>query len=206
MQDAARSNLAEITEGNLAIQRAPEISVRDFGDRMVTDHSAQLAMLTSAAENAGLPVPTDLDPAHKAEANRLSQLSGTSFDRAYLMDQVTDHQATLALLQQEVAAGQDPGLILVAQTAIPVVQDHLAHAEMLAAEQPKTLAGIVVQDALVGVNRQDLASDLVNFASSPQSNNPLWWTAGSAGQVYTSSYDALAFSAGVQQFAVLIHG
>ena len=119
---------------------------------------------------------------------------------------MTGHQATLALLQQEVAAGQDPGLVQVAQTAIPVVQDHLAHAEMLAAEQPKTLAGIVVQDALAGVNRQDLASDLTNFASSDQSNNPLWWTAGSPGQVYTSPYDTLAFTAGVQPFAVLIHG
>jgi putative membrane protein len=206
VQEAARSNLAEITEGNLAIQRAPEFLVRQFGSRMVADHTAQTAMLTSAAANAGVPVPTDLDPAHQAEASRLSQLSGTTFDRAYLTGQVTDHQATLALLQQEVAAGQDPGLVQVARTAIPVVQDHLAQAEMLTAAQPKTLAGVSFQDLASGVDRQTLLSDLVNF-SMAQGNNPLWWSAGSnANQSFTSTYDSLAFSGGAGQFGVLTHG
>jgi putative membrane protein len=203
VQEAARSNLAEITEGNLAIQRAPEVSIRDFGSRMVTDHTAQTAMLTSAATNAGIPVPTDLDAAHQAEANALSQLSGTTFDRAYLADQVTGHQATLAILQQEVAMGQDPGLVQVAQTAIPVVQDHLNMAEKLTAAEPKTLAGVTVQDALLGLDRQTLRSDLVNF-SVAQSNNPLWWSA-SANTSFTSPYDTLAFSGGAGQFAAMHH-
>ena len=204
VQEAARSNLAEITEGNLAIQRAPELSVRQFGSRMVADHSAQNAMLASAATNAGIPVPTDVDPAHQIEASRLSQLSGTTFDRAYLADQVAGHQATLALLQQEVAAGQDPGLIQVAQTAIPVVQDHLSMAEMLTAAEPKTLAGVRVQDLVLGLDRQTLLSDLGDF-SVAQSNNPLWWSA-NANTNFASAYDTLAFSGGVGQFGVVTHG
>jgi putative membrane protein len=204
VQAAGQSNLAEITEGNLAIQRAPEASVRDFGSRMVADHTAQTAMLTSAATNAGIPVPTAPNPAQQAEAAHLSQLSGTTFDRAYLADQVTGHQATLAILQQEVAAGQDPGLVQVAQTAIPVVQDHLKMAEMLTAAEPKTLAGVTVQDALLGVDRQALRSDLMNF-SVAQSNNPLWWSA-SANTSFASAYDTLALSGGAGQFVVLNHG
>ena len=204
VQEAAQSNLAEITEGNLALQRAPEVSVRDFGARMVTDHTAQTAMLTSAATNAGIPVPTGLDPAHQAEATQLSQLSGTTFDRAYLADQVTGHQATLAFLRQEVAAGQDPGLVQVAQTAIPIVEDHLNMAQMLTAAEPKTLAGVAVQDALLGVDKQTLRSDLVNFPAA-QSNNPLWWSA-SAGTSFTSTYDTLAFSGGPWNFFMLSQG
>jgi putative membrane protein len=138
VNDAARSNLAEITEGNLALQRSPELAVSEFGRWMVTDHTAQSAMLANAAAQAGVPVPTALDPSHQAEVAKLSQLSGTTFDRAYLAEQVTDHQTTLALLQQEVANGQDPGLVNVAQKAIPMVQAHLEEAQVLAAAQPRT--------------------------------------------------------------------
>ena len=203
VQAAGQSNLAEITEGNIALQRAPEASVRDFGTRMVTDHTSQLMMLTSAAANASIPVPAAPIPAQQAEAAQLSQLSGTNFDRVYLQDQVAGHQSTLAILQQEIATGQDRGLVGVAQAAIPVVQDHLNMAEMLSAAEPKTLAGVVVQDTVLGLAPKTLVSDLITF-SVAQASNPLWWTA-SSNQTYASPYDTLAFSGGAAQFIAMHH-
>jgi predicted outer membrane protein len=203
VQAAAQSNLAEITEGNIAIQHAAESSVSAFGSRMITDHTAQLTQLTTAATNAGIPVPSTPNPAQQAEAAQLSTLSGTNFDRVYIQDQIAGHKSALAVLQQEVATGQDPGLVQVAQTAIPVVEDHLNMAETLSAAEPKTLAGVVVQDSLLGIDQQTLLSDLFTF-SLAQANNPLWWTA-SANQTYASPYDTLAFSGGANQLIALNH-
>ena len=203
VQAAAQSNLAEITEGNIAVQHAAESSISAFGSRMITDHTAQPTRLTTAAANAGIPVPSTPNPAQQAEAAQLSTLSGRNFDRVYIEGQIAGHESTLAVLQQEVASGQDPGLVQVAQTAIPVVEDHLNMAEMLSAAEPKTLAGVVVQDRLVGIDQQTLLSDVFTF-SQAQASNPLWWTA-SANQTYASPYDTLAFSGGANQLIALNH-
>jgi putative membrane protein len=164
VDQAAKSNLAEITEGKLAIQRSPELAVNEFGRWMVTDHNAQNAMLTKEASEAGLPVPKDLSPEQQAEVDKLSKLSGTDFDRAYLSAQVSDHKAALALLQQEVSRGEDPELIKLAKSAIPIVQAHLKEAKILVAAEPND--GKAIQDLMAGVDKKTLLADMTSCAQA----------------------------------------
>lgn len=143
VQQAAQSNLTEITESMLALKSSLSVGVDVYGAWMVSDHSNADVMLYNAASPLGLPVATTLDATHQAEVNALENTllpaSGVSFDTTYLTDQVTDHQATLQSLQQEVQNGQDPGLVALASSMIPMVTAHLNTAEnLLAVQQAST--------------------------------------------------------------------
>ncbi|HEX2864517.1 MAG TPA: DUF4142 domain-containing protein, partial [Deinococcales bacterium] len=51
--------------------------------------------------------------------------AGASWDRAYALVQVEQHNATLTLLRAEARDGQDPALKAFAQAQIPIVREHL---------------------------------------------------------------------------------
>jgi hypothetical protein len=62
---AARSNLAEITLGNLAVSKGADNSIRAFGQMMVTMHTEQTNLLKTLADRKGVTLPTDLAPADR---------------------------------------------------------------------------------------------------------------------------------------------
>jgi putative membrane protein len=157
------ANVAEITEGNLAIQRSPELAVSEFGRWMVTDHTALGSIFALVAKYAaGLTVPTQPTAAQQAEINALSKLSGQSFDKAYLANQVTDHQQVVALLNQEVAKGQNPGLVSFAKEALPIIQAHLQEAQILSSD-------LIPGSRSIGPQASHQSNSSVSFSESQAS-------------------------------------
>src|SRR5437867_4039079 len=84
MKDAAQDNIGEIELGRLASQRGASDAVKQFGQRMATDHGTALDELKQLAQGKGMTLPTDTDRAHKRLHDRLSKLSGAEFDREYM--------------------------------------------------------------------------------------------------------------------------
>jgi len=147
VKELSSGNAAEITEGNLALKQSPEFAVKQFGLWMVTDHTFAGSFFANVAKLAGFSVSATPDPNHQAKIDQLSKLSGQAFDQAYGQEQVTDHQQTLALLQQEVSKGGDQGLVSFAKEMIPVIQAHLQGAQMLSSNlsqptPPSTMAAM----------------------------------------------------------------
>jgi putative membrane protein len=131
VKELSAGNTAEITEGNLAIQKSPQLAVSEFGRWMVTDHTALGSIFAKVAEKAGYSVSTEPNEDQQAEINKLSNLSGKDFDKAYVKEQVTDHQQTLALLKQEVSNGEDQSLVSFAKQSLPIIKAHLEQAQIL---------------------------------------------------------------------------
>lgn len=145
------SNVAEIQAGTLAQQRARDADVRAFAARMVTEHTAldqqgdSLASrlgVTAALPDSALPqlatqAMTTLTAAGDtttaaAAMPRDSTAGGASFDRAYVAQQVTDHQRTLALVDAAIARAQNADLRSALQSQIrPRVAAHLDEARQL---------------------------------------------------------------------------
>ena len=75
-----------------------------------------------AIQQDGIRPPRDLDAPHLALRNRLAQLSGDAFDRAFLQTEVQDGQAAIAIFIQETGAGAEPDLNRFAAEALPLVQ------------------------------------------------------------------------------------
>jgi putative membrane protein len=131
---AARSNLAEITLGQLAVSKGADNSIKEFGQMMVTMHTEQTNLLKALADRKGVTLPTDLAPADRIVRDRLTALTtGPAFDSLYINSQVLGHQRTVSNFQLEINNGQDAEVKQLATTNLPIIQDHLDEATSIRA-------------------------------------------------------------------------
>jgi putative membrane protein len=134
VKDAAAGGLAEVELGDLAKQKASSSDVKQFGDRMVTDHSKANDELKTWAREKGIVLPNDLDPKHKALRDKLSKLSGDEFDKAYMREMVSDHEKDVAAFKKESTSAKDADLKNWAGKTLPTLEDHLKQAKGTAAK------------------------------------------------------------------------
>ncbi|HZT52337.1 MAG TPA: DUF4142 domain-containing protein, partial [Stellaceae bacterium] len=133
-QKAAVGGEAEVDLGKLAERRGENETVRDFGRRMVQDHSKANAALAAIAQKAGIKLPTGLDKAHEATRDWLEKQHGAAFDRIYMRGMVDDHEKTVRLFQDEQNAGENPALKQFAAQTLPTLRDHLKLAQNIEAD------------------------------------------------------------------------
>ena len=126
---AAQGGMAQVKMGQLAVERASNPKVKQFGQRMVDDHSKINDVLKTTAVQKGLTVPTALTSKDQATVNHLSKLSGEAFDRAYMQGAVKDHRADVAEFQRQANSGDDPEFKTFASKTLPTLQDHLKMAQ-----------------------------------------------------------------------------
>jgi putative membrane protein len=125
VKEAASGGMAEVQLGQLAVQKASNSQVKQFGQRMVDDHTKANSELKSVASKDSITLPAEIDAKDKATYDSLSKLSGTAFDRAYMRDMVKDHTADVNEFQKEANNGANPDLKSFAGKTLPTLQEHL---------------------------------------------------------------------------------
>jgi putative membrane protein len=125
MVAAHQSNLTEIAAGKAAQQKATSRKVRDLGQMLITDHTANDAKLTAAAKTLGVSLPSSPNAQQRAALASVSAKSGAAFDSAWIASQITGHQKTLAATDTEISSGSDPTVLSLARATRPVVAHHL---------------------------------------------------------------------------------
>lgn len=123
--EAAMGGLMEVELGRLAAQKGASDEVRQFGQRMVDDHSKANEELTRVVSSKGMTPPAALDAKHQAEMQKLSALSGEKFDKEYVKMMVKDHKKDVAEFQKEAARGTDADIKAFASSTLPTLQEHL---------------------------------------------------------------------------------
>src|SRR3954468_16352176 len=83
-REAAIGGMVEVDLGNLAKDKASSADVKQFGDRMVADHSKAGDELKQWAQQKNVTLPAQIDAKHKATHDRLAKESGAAFDKAYM--------------------------------------------------------------------------------------------------------------------------
>jgi putative membrane protein len=131
VQQATVSGLAEVSEGQIAVAKSFNPAVRNFGQQMVTDHTAANNQLSAIAAQEHIPQSPVLSGPEQQDIVTLELLSDPEFTRTYLDMQVVDHIEALRLFLQETRAGQDPALMMFAQEKLPVLMQHLGNAVAL---------------------------------------------------------------------------
>jgi len=126
---AAQGGMAEVQLGQLAVNKASSQKVKDFGQKMVKDHSQANDQLKSIAAKDNISLPSDVSAKDKALMDRLSGLSGSAFDRAYMNAMLKDHQMDVADFQKEADSGTNPDLKNFASTTLPTLKEHLSLAQ-----------------------------------------------------------------------------
>ena len=115
----------EVELGRLAERNASTPAVKEFGSRMVKDHTRLNNEIGSVAASIGLQVPKDLLPDQQSEYAKLSKLSGNSFDKEYIDLMVRDHTDDLAAFKKAESAAENDKLKKAIAEAIPVIREHL---------------------------------------------------------------------------------
>jgi putative membrane protein len=128
----AQANMAEIEEARLAQSKSQNDQVKNFAKQMIDDHTKALDEVKALAANRGVTLPTDLDKTHKAKADKLGNLSGDAFDRAYLKDAgVADHKKAQSMLRQAQGKARDPDVKALVARILPTVEQHLNSVQQL---------------------------------------------------------------------------
>jgi putative membrane protein len=122
---AAQGGMTEVELGRLALQRAGDPSVRAFGQKMVTDHTAANAELKGVAARKNLTLPGEMSSDQKSMVEKLSKLNGAEFDKEYMSDMVKDHETDVKDFQTQANDGTDPEIKSFASKTLPILQGHL---------------------------------------------------------------------------------
>ena len=122
---AGMGGTMEVELGRVATTHAASDEVKQFGQRMVDDHTKGNNDLAQVATQKGITLATAMDAKHQAEMNKLMSLSGADFDRAYMKMMVKDHQKDVKEFQDEASRGHDADVKGFAATTLPVLQEHL---------------------------------------------------------------------------------
>ena len=130
IKHAMECNLAEIQVGKLAQEKGQKDGVRAFGQMLATDHADANQKATEAAGALGVAPPTEPSRKQKALYDKLSKLSGDTFDRQFAMEMVADHRKDVREYEKEARKKNDPAADY-ANQSLPVLRKHLQTAQSL---------------------------------------------------------------------------
>lgn len=126
MRKARYGHLAEIAAGQDTRKNATTSCVRHVGAVLVRDHSKLNADVKALADKLNVTLPGSLPKELEQKLAELrAKVGGSAYDAAWLEAQHVAHRATLALIDQELSAGQNPEVKAAARAARPVVAMHL---------------------------------------------------------------------------------
>jgi len=124
---AAQGGMTEVELGELAATNGMRDDVKNFGHMMVKDHTAINDDLKALAAQKGVTLPDSLDAKHQAMVDKLTALTGSEFDDAYINGMIKAHQKDAKAFKAETAATQDADIKSFLDKSIPVVEAHLQH-------------------------------------------------------------------------------
>jgi len=125
----------DIDYAKLAMSKTKNKQVTDFAQQMITDHSSVSKAVTGLAGKLSLsPEDSETSNSLKAQAQQMTQklqgLQGKAFERAYIDNEVSYHQAVVnATKTVLVPSAQDAELKSALQGAVPLFEGHLQHAQ-----------------------------------------------------------------------------
>lgn len=128
---AGQAGLAEVAAGQLAQQKAANEQVKQFGARMVQDHTKANDELKQLAGGKGVNLPTEPDRKHRHEADKLQKLSGAEFDRAFMKQMVEDHKKVVSEFEKHAKDAKDADVKAFASKTLPALREHLQMAQSL---------------------------------------------------------------------------
>ncbi|HSK40830.1 MAG TPA: DUF4142 domain-containing protein [Arenibaculum sp.] len=133
--NAASSNQFEILSSEMMLEALGDSQdnqdIRQFAERMVSDHTTVGQELESIAQAKGLTVEPDLNASHRSMMEELNTYPADQRAPTYIHYQVVAHQDAMNLFGLQVNEGQDPELRSFAQQTLPALEQHLEMAQAI---------------------------------------------------------------------------
>jgi putative membrane protein len=133
VRDISADHHLEIDLGQLAQRKGRSSAVKEFGQRMVADHSTMENQWTAMATNNGVQVG-GYGRVRGKKLTRLEKLSGREFDRAYMTTEIQNHQDYLKYLRKEGRGAQSAAVRNMVSQHLPNLEQHLSLAKQVGHE------------------------------------------------------------------------
>jgi len=134
------ANQGEVKLAQLAEQTSQSQAVKDFAQRMVTDHQQNDEQLQQLAQSMGVPLEgkafqKEQEAAQKS-MKQLQSKQGADFDKAYMSLMTKDHEKDAKALDGAAKAAQknNPQLAAFLEQTRDTVKSHLAEAKQVEAQ------------------------------------------------------------------------
>jgi putative membrane protein len=131
------ANQVDIDAGKLAEKQGSTADVKAFGKQMVTDHTGVNKQATDLAKKLGVkpednPTSQSLKKGGEENVAKLKKLKGKEFDKAYVDQEVTYHQAVLDAIDKTlIPNAKNAELKALIEKVRPAIDAHLQHAKMV---------------------------------------------------------------------------
>jgi putative membrane protein len=132
VRKALEGGMTEVQLGQLAAQKSSNPDVKQFGQKMVDDHTKLGDQMKQVAEQMNIKPPDSLSSKDKANVAKLSALDGDAFDKAYIKDMVKDHKQDEKDFKQEAINTSNPALKDVVSQGAQVISQHRQMIEQIA--------------------------------------------------------------------------
>lgn len=136
---AVTANQLDVAAAQQALEKSTDPVVRAFAETMIRDHQGVIQKATALATELHV-TPMDnetsraLTSSAEATRARLAGLDGAAFDRAYMDNEVTYHQAVIQAVEETLVPNtRNAELRQLLQAVLPALKAHLAQAQHLAA-------------------------------------------------------------------------
>jgi putative membrane protein len=132
VRKALEGGMAEVQLGQLAVQKSNNDDVKQFGQKMVDDHTKLGDQMKQIAQQMNVKVPDSPSSKDKATMAKLQALNGDAFDKAYIKDMVKDHKKDEKEFKEEARKASNPALKDAATQGEQVISEHLQMIEQIA--------------------------------------------------------------------------
>lgn len=125
IEKAANGGMTEVNLGKLASEKGDSQEVKDFGSKMVTDHSKINDNLKEVAGKLGVTVPEKVDAMHQDKVAKMEKMSGAAFDKSYVNGMVMAHEKDIADFEKADKEVKSADLKKFIEDTIVTMKEHL---------------------------------------------------------------------------------
>ncbi len=121
---AANGGMAEVAMGKMAQQKGVSQEVKDFGAKMVTDHTKANDNMMALAKQKNITLPAAISNDEQKKMDDMGKKSGKDFDKAYVHEMVDDHNKDVKDFEDASKNLKDADLKAFATTTLPTLKMH----------------------------------------------------------------------------------
>lgn len=132
IEDAANSGMFEVQVAQLAAAKATDPQVKSFASMLVDHHTAANNELVKIANARKVELPAAPKRALRRDVEKLGKKEGAEFDRDFVREiGIQAHEKDIKMFEKAREDVKDPELQAFVEKTLPVLREHLAHAQKL---------------------------------------------------------------------------
>ncbi len=130
LQGAYEDGLAEIHMAGLGVKKTGNEEIKAFAMKLEADHGKANGEMMALANNKKVDFAKKPDMVDTAK-EKIMDLRGTSFDKAFIDGMVSDHEKAVAAFEKAANESKDPDVKAFAAKTLPTLREHLSMAKEL---------------------------------------------------------------------------